>query len=97
MTKNRQLEIELNRKTSELNDCMDTQYLLQESLKNNTKRLGEIENMLKLITVNLKHSNERFNELKKENQGLKLSCDMWMRRAIKLEFDVLSARDADNK
>lgn len=97
MTKIEQLESELNQKINELNESLNTQYLLHETLKSNTKTLGEINNQLKVIKAYLKYSNEYIDALKLENRRLKLSCEEWVKRAIKLEFKVLSARDASKK
>lgn len=90
MTKIEQLE-------SELTESLDVQCLLRERLKSNTKTLGEVENLLKAIEANLKCSNDYVYQLKQENLKLKLSCDGWIKRAIKLEFGVLNARDAAKK
>ncbi|MGZ8180511.1 MAG: hypothetical protein ACXWT1_00985 [Methylobacter sp.] len=97
MTKIKQLEGELNQKIKELNESLNAQYLLREILKSNTKTLGEIEILLKIVEAKLKYSNDYIQSLKRENSSLKLSCDVWMKRAIKLEFQVLSARDAAKK
>ncbi len=90
MTKIEQLE-------QELNESLNTQYLLRETLKSNAKTLEEIKNQLEGIEVYLKYSNEYISTLKQENHRLKSSCDEWVKRAIQLEFKVLSARDATKK
>ncbi len=97
MTKIEQLEYELNQKTNELNESLNTQCLLRETLKNSTKNLEEIEHRLKDIDAFLRCSNEYVYRLKQENRKLKLSSDEWMKRAINLEFKLLSARDAAKK
>lgn len=97
MTKIEQLESELSQKVNELNENLNAQYLLHQRLKSNIKTLGEIDNLLKAVAANLTHSNEYIDTLKQENRKLKLSCDIWIKRAIKLEFEVLSARDAAKK
>lgn len=94
MTKIEQLESELNQKIHELNESLNAQYVLRETLKSNTKTLGQVEKQLKGIEAYLKYSNDSIYMLKQENRSLKLSCDEWMKRAIKLEFKILSARDA---
>lgn len=94
MTKIEQLESELNQKIHDLNESLNAQYVLRETLKSNTKTLGQVEQQLKDIEAHLKHSNDSMCMLKQENRSLKLSCNEWMKRAIKLEFKVLSARDA---
>lgn len=97
VTKIEQLEYELNQKTNELNESLNTQCLLRETLKNSTKNLEEIEHRLKDIDAFLRCSNEYVYRLKQENRKLKLSNDEWMKRAINLEFKLLSARDAAKK
>lgn len=94
MSKIEQLENELRQKTQELNVSLNTQYLLRQALKSNTKTLSEIECMLKAVETNLNCSNEYVRCLEQENRSLKLSCGGWMKRAINLEFKVLRARDA---
>lgn len=94
MTKIERLETEINLKTHELNESLGAQYVLRETLIKNTKTLGEIEKQLKGIEAYLKHSNNTIYLLQQENRGLKSSCDEWIKRAINLEFKVLSAGDA---
>ncbi len=88
-----QLKKELSQKINELNESRNSQYFLRETLKKNTKTMEEIESQLKGIVVFLKYSNECIYKLTQENAKLKSSCDVWMKRAIKLEFELLSARD----
>lgn len=97
MTKIEQLESEIKQKINELNESLNIQYLLRERLKSNTKTMGELENQLRDIEAYLKYSNEYIVTLKQENRSLKLSCEEWIKRAIKLEFEVLSVRDAAKK
>ncbi len=87
----------MNKKTNDLNESLNAQDLLHDRLKSSIKTLGEVEHLLKVIEANLKHSNEYNNALIQENWQLKLSCAEWMKRAINLEFKVLSARDETNK
>jgi septal ring factor EnvC (AmiA/AmiB activator) len=93
----KQLEHELNLKINELNESLRIQDLLVETLENSNKRLGEMESALKSIAEKIQLSSQYINALEQENQGLKTSCGFWVQRAIKLEFEVLSARDAANK
>ena len=90
MTKIEQLE-------QELSESLNTQYLLRETLKSNSKVLEEIKNQLEGIEDHLKYSNQYITLLKQENRRLKASCDEWVKRAIQLEFKVLSAHDATKK
>ncbi len=88
-----QLKKELSQKINELNESLNSQYFLRETLKSNMKNLEEIEIRLKGIESFLRYSNECVYRLTQENAKLKSSCDVWMNRAIKLEFELLSARD----
>jgi hypothetical protein len=97
VTKIEQLEHELNQKINELNESLHIQCLLRETLKNSTKSMEEIELQLKGVDAFLTYSNECVYRLKQENRELKLSSDEWMKRAINLEFKLLSARDAAKK
>lgn len=94
VTKLEQLESELKQKINELNDSLNIQYFLREQLTTTTTTLKEIESQLHGIEVFLRYSNECVYELKRENEKLKLTNDEWMKRAINLEFKVLSARGA---
>jgi hypothetical protein len=89
MTKTEQLERELNQKTLELNEILKSQCLLRNTLKNNTKTMEGIGSLLEQVNAKLKHSNEYVSKLKQENFELKLSCDEWMKRAIKFQFKAL--------
>ena len=90
-----QLENELNQKTNALNKSLNAQYLLRETLKNNNQTLVMVEKRLKDIDAYLTYSNSTINGLKQENRRLKLSCDEWTKRAINLQFKVLSAGNVE--
>lgn len=85
-----QLENELKQKINELNESLSVQYLLCETLKSNTKTLAHVEDLLKKIDQDLKHSNDYINNLQRENTRLKCSCDEWMKLAIHHKLKVLS-------
>jgi hypothetical protein len=93
LTKIEQLERELSQKTKELNESLNAQYFLRETLKSNTKTMEKVKNLLKVVDTKLKYSNEYICTLKQENLGLRLSCNEWMKRTIKLEFEILNATD----
>ena len=97
MTRIEHLKSELKQKINELNESLNIQYMLRETLKSKIETLEEIDCLLKVIEANLKHSKEQIYLLERENRRLKLSCDEWVKRAIKLEFEVLRARDAAQK
>ena len=82
---------------NEISESLKIQYLLREQLKSSIKTLEEVEKLLRGVETNLNDSNEYIVALKQENLKLKLSCAAWAKRAIKLEFKVLSTRDATKK
>jgi hypothetical protein len=73
------------------------QSLLHEKLKNSIKTLVEVEEMMKSMEINLQQSNEYIVKLKQENLNLKLSCDIWINRAIEFQLKFLRASDATKK
>lgn len=93
----KQLENELNKKTVELYETSNALRVLYAKLVSSTKTLKEIKDSLNLLKASLQDLHENNYDLMKENQQLKSSCDEWMKRAIKLEFKVLSERDAAKK
>ncbi len=91
------LESELSQKITELHESLTAQHVLHERLRCNMKTMIELEKLLTIVEANLRHSNEYIVTLKQDNQKLKSSCDEWTRRALKLEFEILSARDTAKK
>ncbi|MGZ5044923.1 MAG: hypothetical protein ACXV8P_09030 [Methylobacter sp.] len=80
------LESELNLKVQELNQGTESQRLLKQGLKKCTNSLSFLQNQLQTITAII-------DELQRENMLLQLSNAHWLQRALKLEFEVLSAKD----
>lgn len=93
MTKTEKLENEIKQRTHELNVSLSIQNLLHERLKESTRELKKVENLLKTIEDSLRYSNTYIYTLEQKNKNLKLSCDIWMKRSIRLQFEVLKARD----
>ena len=81
----------------ELNDSLSAQCLLRDTLINNTKIMVQVSQQLKDVQAYLKNSNETIKLFNHENQSLKASVDLWMRRAIQLEFKFLNAADSTKK
>lgn len=96
-----QLELELTKKTEELVQLWDAYNQLFEKFKQSTLSLKHIESQLKDAEEHLQYLkayvNEYITELVEENHKLKLSADVWLKRALKLEWDVLTARDETQK
>jgi predicted nucleic acid-binding Zn-ribbon protein len=101
MTDIEQLKSELNKKTEELVQLWHAYNLLFERFKQSTESLKHIENQLKDAEEHLHYLrayiNEYITDLAEENQKLKFSADVWLKRALKLECDVLNARDETQK
>ena len=94
MTRIEQLESELKEKIQGLDDSLSAQNQLRDTLISNTKTMAQVKRQLKEIENYLKYSNDTLRMLKHENQSLKSAGELWMKRAIQLEFMVLSAGDA---
>lgn len=87
------LEDELHQKTLELNQSCKAQQIMSEGVKNCVTSLYTVQSQLQGVVTHLELSNKHIAELKQKNRALKLSGDEWFRRAIKLEFEVLAAKD----
>ena len=91
------LEGELNQKTLELNQSYQAQHVMSEGVKNCVISLYAVHEQLQALAEHLDHSNQKISELTQENRVLKSSGDEWFKRAIKLEFDILTANDGLKK
>lgn len=87
------LEDELSRKACELDQSCKAQHIMSEGVKNCAASLYTVQNQLQAVAKHLDRSNKHIFELMQKNRILKLSGDTWFRRAIKLEFDILMAKD----
>lgn len=86
------LESELSQKNHELDQSCKAQQAMSEDMKNCVASLRTIQNQLQAVAAHLSRSNNHIFELMKKNKALKSSGDEWIRRSIKLEFDVLTAK-----
>jgi exonuclease VII small subunit len=87
------LEDELSHKTYELNQSCKAQEIMSEGVKKCVESLYAVQSQLQAVASHLDRSNKRIFELMRKNKVLKLSGDEWFRRSIKLEFEVLMAKD----
>ncbi len=87
------LEGELNQKTDELNQICKAQRTMTIRAKNCAASLHAIQNQLQTVAGHLERSSKQIVALTQENTALKSSGDEWFRRTIKLEFEVLTAKD----
>jgi chromosome segregation ATPase len=101
MTENEELERQLNRKTEELAQLWVAYNQLIQRFKQSTTSLKQIEGRLKKAERHLyylrAYINEYLTDLVEENQKLKFSANVWLKRALKLEGDVIKARDETQK
>ncbi|MGZ5007375.1 MAG: hypothetical protein ACXWFI_06375 [Methylobacter sp.] len=91
------LEDELNQKTIELNHSSKAQQIMTEGVKNCVESLYTVQSQLQTVAAHLDRSNKRIFELMQKNKALKASGDEWFKRSIKLEFEVLMAKDRFKK
>lgn len=87
------LESELNQKTLELNHSYKAQSIMSDGVRNCITSLFTVQNQLQSVAAHLDRSNKHISELMQKNRVLKSSGDEWFRRAIKLEFEALIAKD----
>lgn len=87
------LKSELQSKINELNVCLENQQRLKARLKISSTALEDIKSQLEGIEAFVEYTNEYIYRLQLENQRLELSRDVWIKRAINLEFKVLSVGD----
>jgi chromosome segregation ATPase len=101
MTEIQRLESELIKKNQELAQLWKAYNALFEKFKSSTQSLKQIKSQLKDAESHLQflkaYINEYIVDLAEENKKLKFSADMWLKRALKLESDVLIARDEMQK
>lgn len=91
------LENELTQKNHELNQSCKAQSIMSEGVKNCVTSLHAVQNQLQAVATHLDRSNKHIFELMQKNKILKSSGDEWFKRAIKLEFEVLIAKDGLKK
>ncbi|MDO9048631.1 MAG: hypothetical protein Q7U66_12985 [Methylobacter sp.] len=91
------LEDELSQKTYELNQSCKAQQIMSEGVKKCVESLYTVQSQLQAVAAHLDRSNKRIFELMRKNKALKSSGDEWFRRSIKLEFEVLMAKDEIKK
>ncbi|MFI3185853.1 MAG: hypothetical protein QX198_07720 [Methylococcaceae bacterium] len=88
-----QLEAELNQKTAELRLSCKAQSIMSEGVKSCAVLLCSVQNQLQTVAAHLNKTNKHIFELMQKNKALQSSGEEWFRRAIKLEFDMLTIKD----
>lgn len=91
------LEGELSQKTYELDQSCKAQQKMSEGVRDCIASLFSVQSQLQIVVTHLERSNHQILKLMKKNETLKSSGDQWFRRAIKLEFEVLTAQDGLKK
>jgi len=96
-----QLEGELQQKTTALNGYLQEQIALRERLTACVNMINDSKNKLNTADTALREQHRLLNEciikLTQENGTLKLSNEAWIKRSIKLEFDMLMAQEEIKK
>ena len=87
----------IERLEDELKQTCKAQTIMCEGVKSCVASLYTAQNQLQAVAVYLDRSNQHIFKLLQENRALKSSGDEWFRRAIKLEFDVLTIKDGVKK
>ncbi len=88
---------EIARLEHELSQSHEAQHLMNEGVKNCVTSLYTVQHQLQAVVLYLEHSNNHILELTQENKVLKSAGDEWLKRSLKLEFDVLTAKDTLKK
>lgn len=84
---------QIERLEAELSQSHKAQIIMIEDVQNCVASLYTIQSQLQAVAVYLEYSDKHIVELTEENRVLSSSADEWLRRAIKLEFEVLTAKD----
>lgn len=84
---------EIERLEAKLNQSSIAQSIMNAGIQNCLTILCAIQNQLITVAAHLARSNQKILELSQENQALQASTDEWFKRAVKLEFDILTAQD----
>lgn len=96
-----QIENELRKKTEEALQLWNAYTDLFDRFKQSNQSLKQIENQLKDAEEHLhylkSYINEYIADLAEENEKLKFSANLWLKRALKLEWDLLNARGETQK
>ncbi|MEQ1530994.1 MAG: hypothetical protein ABL925_16890, partial [Methylococcales bacterium] len=91
----KQLETEIAQKDQQLQAYQCNMQFLHDALKKSLYVINTLESQLKSSEAQLLLSGKRIDEvisaLQKDNTKLKLTNDIWLNRAIKLELEVLAA------
>ncbi|MGZ5051085.1 MAG: hypothetical protein ACXWF8_08480 [Methylobacter sp.] len=88
-----ELEEELDKKTAELAQSNKAQQIMSDGVKKCVASLYTVQSQLQGVVTHLEISNKHIADLKQRNKILKLSGDQWFKRAIKLEFEVLTTKE----
>ncbi|MFI3157317.1 MAG: hypothetical protein QX199_14305 [Methylococcaceae bacterium] len=78
---------------SELNQSYEVQHTMSEGVKKCITSLYTVQHQLQAVVMYLEYSNKHILELTQENKVLKSAGDEWLKRSLKLGFDVLTAKD----
>jgi hypothetical protein len=101
LSKIAKLESELQQKDSVLEINFKEQAVLRERLQACIKTIHETTSQLVNVESDLKshykHIHQQVDDLQQQIRDLELANDVWSKRSISLEFEVLSARSDCNR
>ena len=85
------------KKIEQLEDELDQSNRIKitmfEIVKDCINSLHAVQDQLRSIVLYLEHSNKHIFELAQENRIFRSSNSEWLKRAIKIEFDILTVKD----
>jgi regulator of replication initiation timing len=97
LTKIEQLEVDVQQKDRALSRHINENIILRDKLQDSMELLQKITIRLNRVESDLNnsymHIQSHIECLVQENRTLQLSNDAWSERSIKLEFEVLAARE----
>lgn len=93
----RELEVKLANKDKELAVYKENLITLNEALDRSANLFEALLSQLKTAETHLKYSNQSvdqtIDQLNQDNKNLRISNDMWLKRVIKLELELLKAKE----
>jgi predicted nuclease with TOPRIM domain len=87
------LEHQINQQVHDFNLLRNANSILNDGMKCCSVSLADIHEKLLAMVAQVDQTNNSDFELRQVNSALKSSGDEWFKRAIKLEFDILTLKD----
>ncbi len=87
------LERQLSQQTHDFDLLCNAHSILSDGMKCCFASLAEVQEKLQAMAAQVNQTNNSVFKLMLVNRALKTSADEWFRRAIKLEFNVLTLKN----